>query len=81
MLWPIDRGYGTAGIDFLLSDKKAPNIITNPPFQLAYEFIVQGLQAAEKNAGVTVAHSLSDRQKARQTLCAIPAGKSNRHSQ
>ena len=44
----IDRGYGAAGVDFLLSDKKAPNIITNPPFQLAYEFIVQGLKSAEK---------------------------------
>ena len=44
----LKEKYGTASVDFLLSDKKAPNIITNPPFQLAYEFIVQGLKSAEK---------------------------------
>ena len=44
----IDRGYGKGGVDFLKSRKKAPNIITNPPFHLAYEFIVQGLKLSEK---------------------------------
>ena len=28
----IDRGYGETGIDFLKSNKKFDNIITNPPF-------------------------------------------------
>ena len=44
----IDRGYGKAGIDFLTSTTHVENIITNPPFQLAYEFIVQGLKLADK---------------------------------
>lgn len=44
----INRGYGQSGVDFLSSDKKADNIITNPPFNLAYEFIVQGLKLSEK---------------------------------
>ncbi len=44
----IDRGYGQSGIDFLISDKTADNIITNPPFQLAYEFIEQGLKLSKK---------------------------------
>lgn len=44
----IDRGYGSSGVDFLNSLKKADNIITNPPFNLAYEFIVQGLKLSEK---------------------------------
>lgn len=33
----IDRGYGTAGIDFLTLDKQNVNadVITNPPYKLA----------------------------------------------
>ena len=31
----IDRGYGSTGKDFLNSDLKADNIVTNPPFNLA----------------------------------------------
>lgn len=42
----IDRGYGTSGIDFL----KAPNgwngdILTNPPYKYAKEFVEKGLEA------------------------------------
>lgn len=44
----IDRGYGQSGVDFLNSDVRAENIITNPPFNLAYEFIVQGLNLSDK---------------------------------
>lgn len=44
----IDRGYGQIDVDFLSSDKKVDNIITNPPFNLAYEFIVQGLKLSDK---------------------------------
>lgn len=38
----VDRGYGTGGIDFILTRRKAVKynrIITNPPFVLAEEFI------------------------------------------
>lgn len=36
----IDRGYGEGGVDFLKTTKLlAPNIVTNPPFALAEEFI------------------------------------------
>ncbi len=34
----IDRGYGTLA-DFLTSPKRAPAIVTNPPFKLARQFI------------------------------------------
>lgn len=47
----IDRGYydrTPKAIDFLLENTKAENIVTNPPFNLAYEFIVQGLRLADK---------------------------------
>ena len=36
----VDRGYGQSRIDFLMERKKlAPNIITNPPYSLATEFL------------------------------------------
>jgi len=38
----INRGYGEVQ-DFLKSDKKVENIITNPPFNLATEFTLHGL--------------------------------------
>ncbi|SRR6266404_2466041 len=35
----IERGYGTGNIDFLETSWKCDNIITNPPYLLAEEFI------------------------------------------
>lgn len=35
----IDRGYGTGGIDYLVTKDTRPFVITNPPFYLAEEFI------------------------------------------
>lgn len=43
----IDRGYGETGIDFLKSDKKFDNIITNPPFNLSTEFTIKALEQAK----------------------------------
>jgi hypothetical protein len=40
----IDRGYGETGIDFLLSNRKTENIITNPPFKLSLEFVYKALE-------------------------------------
>ena len=40
----IDRGFGVAGRDFLFEqDLLAPNIVTNPPFKLADEFVLHAL--------------------------------------
>ena len=43
----IDRGYGEQ-LDFLQSDKKVDNIITNPPFNLSTEFTLHALKLARK---------------------------------
>jgi hypothetical protein len=41
----VDRGYGTAGIDFLMEyASQAPNIVTNPPFKLAVPFVRKSLE-------------------------------------
>lgn len=40
----IDRGYGEGGRDFLMEwTSLAPNIVTNPPFKLAEEFVERAL--------------------------------------
>jgi hypothetical protein len=43
-----DRGYGERGIDFLSPDRKADNIITNPPYNSAEGFVRSGLASANR---------------------------------
>ena len=43
-----DRGYGDSGIDFLAPDRRAKNIVTNPPYNAAEGFVRSGLEAAER---------------------------------
>lgn len=42
----FDRGYGQSDVDFLTHEfnRKFDNIITNPPFQFAKEFVNKGLE-------------------------------------
>lgn len=42
-----DRGYGEAGVDFLNTDRKANNIVTNPPYNAAEGFVQTGLEVAD----------------------------------
>jgi hypothetical protein len=44
----IDRGYGEGDHDFLGSWRKAPNIVTNPPYNAAEGFVRSGLERAER---------------------------------
>ena len=43
-----DRGYGDSGLDFLKSTRNADNIITNPPFNSAEDFVLQAGKLARK---------------------------------
>ena len=48
-----DRGYGEGRVDFLKDDQisrfgKVDNIITNPPFKIATEFVLQSKKVAQK---------------------------------
>lgn len=46
-----DRGFGEAGHDFLATTRRAPNIITNPPFHSAEGFARQAFaQSSRKSA-------------------------------
>ena len=40
------RGYGDAGVDFLESDWRADNIVTNPPYNAAEGFVRSGVRLA-----------------------------------
>ncbi len=42
-----DRGYGEAGIDFRSTSRSVDNIVTNPPFNAAEDFVHTGLKAAK----------------------------------
>lgn len=41
-----DRGFGESGVDFRFAASSAPNIITNPPFNAAEDFVQSGLKSA-----------------------------------
>lgn len=43
-----DRGYGEGGVDFLLSSRRAANIVTNPPYNAAEGFVQAGLRKADR---------------------------------
>jgi len=43
-----DRGFGETGVDFRDTDRRAKNIITNPPFNAAEDFVHTALGSAEK---------------------------------
>lgn len=43
-----NRGFGEIGHDFMTTDRRQPNIITNPPFNSAEGFVARGLQVADR---------------------------------
>lgn len=42
-----NRGYGESGVDFLTSRRETDWIITNPPFELTFEFMLQAKKLAK----------------------------------
>ncbi|WP_421857894.1 hypothetical protein [Oricola sp.] len=43
-----DRGFGDPGIDFTKAGVRTQNIITNPPYNSAEEFVRKGVELSEK---------------------------------
>lgn len=64
----IDRGYGQGDVDFLTYefDRKFDNIITNPPFKYAKEFIERGLELANKKVIMFAKIQLLESEKRRE---------------
>lgn len=52
----VDRGYGQGGIDFFdfYTDVKYDNVITNPPFKLAQQFIEKSLDMIKEDGKVAM---------------------------
>jgi hypothetical protein len=51
----IDRGYGIGGVDFLTCKKKwSGDIITNPPYKYAQEFVEKSLELVEDGAKIAM---------------------------
>ena len=48
----INRGYGDETIDFLNTNKKFDNIITNPPFSLSQKFVEHGLKSINNKLAI-----------------------------
>lgn len=43
-----NRPYGDAGVDFLTADRRASNIVTNPPYNSAEGFVSAGLEKSDR---------------------------------
>lgn len=43
-----DRGYGEAEVDFLTAERRASNIITNPPYNSAEGFVDAGMKKSDR---------------------------------
>jgi hypothetical protein len=44
----VDRGYGEGGVDFLHTNRRTSNIVTNPPYNAAEGFVRAGSNAADR---------------------------------
>ena len=43
-----DNGYGLSGVDFLTKDYVSDNIVTNPPYNIAEDFVHAGLRKSRR---------------------------------
>jgi hypothetical protein len=48
----FDRGFGEIGIDFLTERRQVNNIVTNPPYKLAQQFVEHALECADRKVAM-----------------------------
>jgi len=70
----VDRGYGIPNVDFLTHDfgKKFDNVITNPPFKYAQQFIEKGLEWSNDKVLMFAKVQLLEGQARRKMWDAVP---------
>lgn len=69
----VDRGYGQSGIDFLFNGENATgNIVTNPPFKLTEQFILQAIRLHTRKAAILGRLQLLEGQSRRKIWDATP---------
>jgi len=70
----VDRGYGEVGIDFLMFPKSevVDHIVTNPPYNLAQDFIETALLAATGKVAMLLKLSFLEGEKRRKMFQSTP---------
>ena len=68
----IDRGYGEVGLDFLTSKRKCDNIITNPPFKLAEDFVYHAMDCATQKVALFLKLIFLEGQSRKKLFAATP---------
>jgi len=67
-----DHVYGRRGVDFLESTFMADNIVTNPPYSLAQEFVERALSLSKKKVAMLLPLSFLESQRRYRLLIASP---------
>lgn len=63
-----NRGYGDYGIDFLETNRKSKNIITNPPYNAAEGFVKSGLSSAGQKFALLLRLAFLEGAKRQRTI-------------
>ena len=66
-----DRGYGEAGVDFLNADRVADNIITNPPYHSAGDFVEAGLRKSRRKLALLLRLAFLEGVARQQTIFSV----------
>lgn len=74
------RGYGAGGVDFLATHRQVDNIITNPPFKLAEEFVRHALTMARHKVAIVARLSFLEGQRRRPLFQSTPVARVWVHS-
>lgn len=67
----FDRGYGEGNHDFLTSERRSPNIITNPPYNAAEGFVTSALEKAEKKFALLLRLAFLEGSNRQRTLFTV----------
>ena len=68
----VDRGYGTPRRDFLMEfSLAAPNVVTNPPFKLANEFVMHALSLGAEKVAILARLAWLEGAKRKDTLWTV----------
>lgn len=63
-----DRGFGQSGIDFLYANRRATNIVTNPPYNSAEGFVKVGLDRTDKKFALLLRLAFLEGAKRQKTI-------------
>jgi len=67
----FDRGYGEGGVDFLRSERRFDNIVTNPPYNAAEGFVERGLDLANKKFALLLRLAFLEGANRQRTIFAL----------